>query len=201
MQENKLQVTSAFQITPTLGFRIFALCRDVQAPLFDDVAGIKPFLSHLHPVSLDPLRGREDFLDILETLFPSVYKMEWMPDLLFRCIQHIEERFHKMRGQLLDNIQFTIKHVLKLFTRVDRSLQGQLHDTSDAESLFLPSAATQGLVQDIGEVYLAHLYSQAIFGSVMGSLLTSVINPYFQAQSQAPVDLQEFSDYSLMHGR
>ena len=91
---------------------------------------------------MDPLRGREDFLDILETLFPSVYKMEWMPDLLFRCIQHIEERFHKMRGQLLDNIQFTIKHVLKLFTRVDRSLQGQLHDASDAESLFLPSSAT-----------------------------------------------------------
>ena len=57
------------------------------------------------------------------------------------------------------------------------------------------------MVQDIGEVYLAHLYSQAIFSSVMGSLLTSVINPYFQAQNQAPVDLQEFSDYSLMHGR
>lgn len=56
-------------------------------------------------------------------------------------------------------------------------------------------------MQDIGEVYLAHLYSQAIFSSVMGSLLTSVINPYFQAQNQAPVDLQEFSDYSLMHGR
>lgn len=201
VQENKLQVTSAFEITPALGFRIFALSHEEQGLHSDDVSGVRPFLSHLHRVSLEPLRRRQDFAQILETLFPAVHRVVWMTDLLFRCVLHIEEKLNKMRGQMLDCVHYTIKHVLKLFARVDRSLESHLQDAADVEQLFLSSSATQGLLQDISEVYLAHLYSQTIFTNVIGSLVTQVINPCLQTQNQAPIDAQELIDYTMVHGR
>ena len=65
MQENKLQVTSAFSITPKLGFRIVALCHGSNSrgpsQSLDDSSGIAPFLSQLHLLTLDHLEAREDF--------------------------------------------------------------------------------------------------------------------------------------------
>ena len=65
VQENKLQVTSAFSITPKLGFRIVALChgghsRGLSQSL-DDSSSISPFLSQLYLLTLDHLEAREDF--------------------------------------------------------------------------------------------------------------------------------------------
>ena len=65
VQENKLQVTSAFSITPKLGFRIVALCHggNSRGPSqsLDDSSSISPFLSQLHLLTLDHLEAREDF--------------------------------------------------------------------------------------------------------------------------------------------
>ena len=65
VQENKLQVTSAFSITPKLGFRIVALCHGSNSrgpsQSLDDSSGIAPFLSQLHLLTLDHLEAREDF--------------------------------------------------------------------------------------------------------------------------------------------
>jgi midasin (ATPase involved in ribosome maturation) len=50
VQEAKLQVTSAFSITPKLGFRIFALSNQNL-----EESSIAPFISLLHSVRLDQL--------------------------------------------------------------------------------------------------------------------------------------------------
>jgi midasin (ATPase involved in ribosome maturation) len=59
--ENLLKVTSAFSITPKLGFRIVALCQQGAHHASDSHQSIKPFLSYLHNITLDKLDQREDF--------------------------------------------------------------------------------------------------------------------------------------------
>jgi len=104
VQENKLQVTSSFSITPKLGFRIIALSSSRS-----EESSISSFLSLLHTVKLDQLQSRDDFKTILSTKYRYLHSITWMPEFLVRCVTHLQETLDKFKGQMLDHKPFSIK--------------------------------------------------------------------------------------------
>ena len=91
VQEDRLQVTSAFTITPKLGFRIVALCQGGGKQSLEDLSSISPFLQELHLTFLLPLEERADLQDVLRARFPHVHVVGWMPSFLRESAAHIEE--------------------------------------------------------------------------------------------------------------
>lgn len=63
---------------------------------------------------------REDFDFILEKLYPRVHSFGWLAKMLLDCITFIESRMSRMKGQLLDTAPYSVKHVLRIFKRVER---------------------------------------------------------------------------------
>lgn len=99
---------------------------------------------------------------------------------------------------MLDSLSFTVKHVFKVFARIDRSLAAL---GAAGGELFISSTLSRAILQDIVDVYLAHLYSQAIYRQLVESVITDALNPCLLAQDQAPLDPTEFADFAMIHGR
>jgi len=93
VQENKLQVTSTFSITPKLGFRIIVLSNRNMSE-----SSISPFLSLLYTIQLEALQSREDFNQILSSKYRYVESIPWMPQFLAKCVAHLEEKLNKFKG-------------------------------------------------------------------------------------------------------
>lgn len=75
VQENKLQVTSTFSITPKLGFRIIALSNKNSI----NESSISPFLSLLYTIQLEPLHSRQDLASIISSKYKYASSISWMP--------------------------------------------------------------------------------------------------------------------------
>ena len=75
----------------------------------DELGAIKPFLSHLHQVHLEPLQTRADFPSILKTKYQEVHTEDWLPDFLITAVKHIEEQLSRAKTQLLDHKPASIK--------------------------------------------------------------------------------------------
>jgi hypothetical protein len=109
VQENTLQVTSAFSIVPRLGFRMIALYQLGSQRGADEWSTLSPFLTLLHRIVLDPLEERDDFLEILKIKFPTVHCVSWLKDFLLAATDHLKSFMNKFKGQMLDHKIFSVR--------------------------------------------------------------------------------------------
>jgi len=123
----------------------------------DNLGGIAPFLSHLHSITLESLTLRPDFPGILKAKYSNLNALPMLPVLLEAAITHLTEALQKAKSQLLDHKPVSIKQLFKLYERVDTSLK-----SAQSELEFLSSDIAHGILQDVVEVYLGHLYDASI---------------------------------------
>ena len=192
VQENKLQVTSTFSIVPKLGFRMVALSSAVAA--LKDTCSISPFLSLLHQVHLDRLQSRSDYLEIISSKYRQVHPPPWSRDLLLHVPVSIEAKLNAFKGALLVLTRFSVKSIFKTFSRINESLKPILH-TDDPTSTYLSSETLRGILQDISEVYLAHIYDKRIRAAMMTYLVSECFNPVCGEHDLCQLDPAEFVDY------
>ena len=77
---------------------------------------------------LETLRDREDFNEILKYLGPNIYLIPWLPSLLITSTKFIEKRFKDFSGSLFDIIKHSVRHLFKLFKRINGSLLANYND-------------------------------------------------------------------------
>jgi midasin (ATPase involved in ribosome maturation) len=198
VQENKLQVTSAFSITPKLGFRMVALSSNINA--FTDHGSISPFVSLLFTTTLDRLEDRSDFLDILSSKFEYVHALTWIQDYLLQSVNFITTKLNKLKGQLLDHKAFSVKQVFKLFARVNNTLK-TIVDLENKDNTYISSDVSQSILLDIADTFLAHIYDKNVRSNLLLSLVSESFNPFCVAHDQVQLDPQEFRDFSMLHTR
>lgn len=101
-----------------------------------------------------------------------------------------------MKGQLLDSVMYSVKHMLKLFERIEAQL---CHYNVGGDD-FLSSDFVQQLLLNIIDVYLAHMYSTELKRSVVESTLERM-NGLLQAAEIAPLDIVQFLEMVFTQGR
>ena len=77
---------------------------------------------------LETLREREDFNEILKYLGPNIYMISWLPNLLMTSTKFIKKKFKDFSGSLFDIIKHSVRHLFKLFKRVNSSLVSNYND-------------------------------------------------------------------------
>lgn len=209
VQDNKLMVTANFELRPKLGFRLVAICQRSSGGMHDrfglseeSLKGVEPLLSQLASIELDALRAegdgtmREDFGFILEKLYPRVHSFKWLSKMLLDSVTFIESRMSRMKGQLLDTAPYSVKHVLRIFKRVERQLR-----SVNSETQFLNSHFVESLIMHIQEVYMAHMYSQELMKRLLTSFVVEMVNPALGDNGVAQVDQSAVIDQLYQHGR
>jgi midasin len=145
---------------------------------------------------LDKDKPRSDLSEILQTLFPRVHEHGWLPGALRATGSHLEVMMTSMKGQMLDSVTYSVKHVLTMFQRVE----SQLEQFSIAGGDFLSSGFVQQLVLNAVDVYLAHMYSAELKRVVVQSMVEHM-NDALQEAEIAPLDIGQFLELLFSQGR
>ena len=123
-----------------MGFRIIAICHqneNLNNEIQEDLHGLSPLLRLMQFSRLETLREREDFNEILKYLGPNIYMISWLPSLLMKSTKFIEKKFKDLSGSLFDIIKHSVRHLFKLFKRVNSSLLTNYNDMQNNEVLYL----------------------------------------------------------------
>lgn len=191
-------MTSAFSIIPKLGFRMVALSSTPD--ILNERNSISPFLSLLFATKLDHLESRVDFKEILDTKFKFVQALSWIQTFMLECVDFMQAKMNKYKGQLLDHKPFSVKQIFKAFQRVD-NLLSKIVDLNDKEGSYVSSDTAQSIILDISDVFLAHVYDKNVKADLLFSLIAEAYNPFCQKHDQVQLDPQEFLDFAVQNTR
>tara|TARA_B110000285_G_scaffold231311_1_gene299734 strand:+ start:88 stop:975 length:888 start_codon:yes stop_codon:yes gene_type:complete len=101
---------------------------------------------------------------------------------------------------MLDHRRVSIRQVFKLFARVEDQLRA-IVNLDDTEPPFLSSQVSSHILQELVDVYLAHIYDTKILRALASSLLRDVYNPTCERNGLGHLDNDELVDYITEHGR
>lgn len=93
-----------------------------------------------------------------------------------------------------------MKSIFKTFNRINESLKPILN-TEDPHSTYLSSDTLRSLLQDISEIYLAHIYDKRIRTAMLTFLVTDCFNPVCSENGLCQLDPSEFVDYMTANSR
>ena len=83
---------------------------------------------------------------------------------------YLKTQLNKLKGQMLDHKQFSIKQLYISFARVEHSLVS-LVDLKSLDSTFISSQLSLHIVLEVVDTYLAHIYDKRIKAQVIQSLI------------------------------